>query len=153
MNEEFAKKSQNIHTKWTFILVYFYFSGSRYRFDAALTCPEPWSHVNHSIKLLEVNVCHLTQFAFFWTFTLKHGFILFEKNTSSKCFSIYSEQKHEMSRELLGANFRSLKRLRDGLHSSTLPRFKMSIWVTKEEFNTHTKGLHYMTVKRYLFKS
>ena len=54
------------------------------RFDAALTCPEPWSHVNRSVKLLEVNVCHLTQFAFFWSFHARHGLILFDKVHSSK---------------------------------------------------------------------
>jgi len=51
-------------------------------FDAALTCPEPWSYVNRSVKLLEVNVCHLTQFAFFWSFYAKHGLILFDKTHS-----------------------------------------------------------------------
>ncbi|KAL9987460.1 hypothetical protein ACROYT_G001773 [Oculina patagonica] len=51
-------------------------------FDAALTCPEPWSHVNHSMKLLEVNVCHLTQFAFFFSFSAQNGLILFDKNHS-----------------------------------------------------------------------
>ncbi|KAL9987450.1 hypothetical protein ACROYT_G001763 [Oculina patagonica] len=52
-------------------------------FDAALTCPEPWSHVNHSMKLLEVNVCHLTQFAFFFSFFAQNGLILFDKNHST----------------------------------------------------------------------
>ncbi|KAL9987468.1 hypothetical protein ACROYT_G001781 [Oculina patagonica] len=51
-------------------------------FDAALTCPEPWSHVNRSIKLLELNVCHLTQFAFFFSFSAQNGLILFDKNRS-----------------------------------------------------------------------
>ena len=54
------------------------------RFDAALTCPEPWSHVNRSMKLLEVNVCHLTQFAFFFSFYGQNGLILFDKNNSGK---------------------------------------------------------------------
>ena len=54
------------------------------RFDASLTCPEPWSHVNKSIKLLTVKVCHLTQFAFFWSFYAQHGLVLFDKNNSSK---------------------------------------------------------------------
>ena len=40
--------------------------------------------MNRSIKLLEVNVCHLTQFAFFWSFVAKHGLVLFDKNHSSK---------------------------------------------------------------------
>ena len=54
------------------------------RFDASLTCPKPWSHVNKTIKLLTVDVCHLTQFAFFWSFTAQHGMVLFDKNSSSK---------------------------------------------------------------------
>ena len=41
-------------------------------FDAALTCPEPWSHVN------------LTQFAFFWIFAARNGLILFDKNYLSR---------------------------------------------------------------------
>ncbi|XP_022799532.1 uncharacterized protein LOC111337483 [Stylophora pistillata] len=52
-------------------------------FDAKLTCPEPWSIVNRSVKLLEVNVCHLTQFAFFFSFQAEHGLLLFWKNHSS----------------------------------------------------------------------
>ncbi|XP_068740821.1 uncharacterized protein [Montipora capricornis] len=50
--------------------------------DAALTCPEPWSHVNRSIKLLTVNVCHLTQFAFLWSFKAQHGLLILDKNSS-----------------------------------------------------------------------
>ncbi|XP_068689656.1 uncharacterized protein [Montipora foliosa] len=50
--------------------------------DAALTCHEPWSHVNRSIKLLTVNVCHLTQFAFFWSFEAQHGLLILDKNSS-----------------------------------------------------------------------
>ena len=58
------------------------------RLDAALTCPEPWSHVNRSIKLLEMHVCHLTQFAFFFSFYVQNGLILFDKNHTSKYFTI-----------------------------------------------------------------
>ncbi|KAJ7366000.1 hypothetical protein OS493_002742 [Desmophyllum pertusum] len=54
-------------------------------FDAALTCPEPWSHVNRSIKLLEVHVCHLTQFAFFFSFFAQNGLIQFNKDHSIYC--------------------------------------------------------------------
>lgn len=54
------------------------------RYDAALTCPEPWTYVNHSMKLLEVNVCHLTQFAFFFSFYAQNGLVLLDKNYSSK---------------------------------------------------------------------
>ncbi|XP_015767122.1 PREDICTED: uncharacterized protein LOC107345883, partial [Acropora digitifera] len=50
--------------------------------DAALTCPEPWSHVNRSMKQLTVHVCHLTQFAFLWSFKAQHGLLLFDKNSS-----------------------------------------------------------------------
>ena len=45
------------------------------RMDAAHTCPEPWSHVNKSAKILSVKVCHLTQFAFFWSFSAQYGMI------------------------------------------------------------------------------
>ena len=55
-----------------------------HRFDASLTCPEPWSHVNRSIKLLTVKVCHLTQFAFLWSFYAQNGLVLFDKNNSRK---------------------------------------------------------------------
>ncbi|EDO42273.1 predicted protein [Nematostella vectensis] len=55
--------------------------------DASLTCPEPWYHVNRTIKMLTVNVCHLTQFAFFWTFKAQRGLMLFEKNSS-----VYNEE-------------------------------------------------------------
>ncbi|KAJ7389337.1 hypothetical protein OS493_032194 [Desmophyllum pertusum] len=51
-------------------------------FDASLTCPEPWSHVNRTIKLLTVKVCHLTQFSFLWSFYAQNGLVLFDKNNS-----------------------------------------------------------------------
>ena len=54
------------------------------RFDASLTCPEPWSHANKSIKLLKVNVCHLTQFSFLWSFYAQNGLVLLDKNNSRK---------------------------------------------------------------------
>ncbi|XP_031557393.1 uncharacterized protein LOC116294015 [Actinia tenebrosa] len=50
--------------------------------DASLSCPEPWQYINRTIKLLTVHICHLTQFAFFWSFKAKNGLIMFEKNTS-----------------------------------------------------------------------
>ena len=59
------------------------------RTDAALTCPDPWSHVNRSIKLLTVNVCHLTQFAFLWSFKAQHGMLILDKNSSSKYIFLF----------------------------------------------------------------
>ena len=53
--------------------------------------------MNRSVKLLEVNVCHLTQFAFFWSFYAKHGLILFDKTHSSK----YIRTVKECTRTLL----------------------------------------------------
>ena len=46
--------------------------------------------MNHSIKLLEVDVCHLTQFAFFFSFYAQNGLILFDKNHSSKYLLIWT---------------------------------------------------------------
>ena len=61
-----------------------FFSSLLLRFDASLTCPEPWSHVNKTIKLLTVKVCHLTQFSFLWSFYAQNGLVLFDKNNSRK---------------------------------------------------------------------
>ena len=52
------------------------------RFDAAQTCPEPWSFVDRQAKLLKVQVCHLTQFALFWTFQAENGLIEFKKGNN-----------------------------------------------------------------------
>ncbi|XP_028399178.1 uncharacterized protein LOC114522645 isoform X2 [Dendronephthya gigantea] len=52
-------------------------------FDAAKTCPEPWTFVDHAAKLLKVHVCHLTQFALFWTFTAENGIIEFLNDSST----------------------------------------------------------------------
>ena len=53
-----------------------------YRFDAAKTCPEPSTFVNKKEKVLKVKVCHLTQFALFWTFEAEYGIFEFDKQTN-----------------------------------------------------------------------
>ena len=55
-----------------------------FRFDAAKTCPEPWTHVDKKAKVLKVKICHLTQFALFWTFEAEYGILEFEKETNGK---------------------------------------------------------------------
>ena len=52
------------------------------RFDAAKTCPEPWTKVDKKAKVLKVNVCHLTQFALFWTFEAENGIFEFDGQTN-----------------------------------------------------------------------
>lgn len=52
------------------------------RFDAAKTCPEPWTHVDKKAKVLKVKICHLTQFALFWTFEAEYGILEFDKGTN-----------------------------------------------------------------------
>ena len=52
------------------------------RFDAAKTCPEPWSFVDREAKVLKVQVCHLTQFALFWSFQAENGIIEFLKENN-----------------------------------------------------------------------
>ena len=49
------------------------------RYDAAKTCPEPWVHVDKPAKVLKVKLCHLTQFALFWTFEAENGVVEFSK--------------------------------------------------------------------------
>ena len=53
-----------------------------YRFDAVKTCPEPWTHVDKKAKVLKVKICHLTQFALFWTFEAEYGIFEFDKETN-----------------------------------------------------------------------
>lgn len=50
------------------------------RYDASKTCPKPWSQVDRAAKLLRVKVCHLTQFALFWTFIAEYGIVEFERS-------------------------------------------------------------------------
>jgi hypothetical protein len=52
------------------------------RFDAAKTCPVPWSYVDKKAKVLKLKVCHLTQFALFWTFEAENGILEFDKGTN-----------------------------------------------------------------------
>lgn len=52
------------------------------RYDAAKTCPEPWADVDKKAKVLRVKVCHLTQFALFWTFEAENGIFEFDKPTN-----------------------------------------------------------------------
>ncbi len=52
------------------------------RFDAAKTCPQPWTYVDKKAKVLKVNVCHLTQFALFWTFDAEYGIFNFDEENN-----------------------------------------------------------------------
>ena len=38
--------------------------------------------MDHAAKMLKVHVCHLTQFALFWTFEAENGIIEFNKYTN-----------------------------------------------------------------------
>ena len=51
-------------------------------FDAAKTCPEPSTYVDKEAKVLKVKVCHLTQFALFWTFEAENGIFEFHGGTN-----------------------------------------------------------------------
>ncbi|CAB4011511.1 Hypothetical predicted protein [Paramuricea clavata] len=51
-------------------------------FQAAKTCPEPWTYVDKKAKVFKVKVCHLTQFALFWTFKAENGIFEFDKGVN-----------------------------------------------------------------------
>lgn len=49
------------------------------RFDASKTCVEPSVKVVKQKKVIEVKICHLTQFALFWTFDAENGMFEFKQ--------------------------------------------------------------------------
>ena len=59
-----------------------------HRHDAAKTCQDPWTNVDKKAKILEVKVCHLTQFSLFWTFEDEKGIFGFDKGTNGMSTTI-----------------------------------------------------------------
>ena len=82
---------QPVPPNWIFLLIRFLIFYT-YRFDAAKTCPEPSTYVDKKEKVLKVKVCHLTQFALFWTLEAENGIFEFEKGRNGiyKCFKLSS---------------------------------------------------------------